>query len=176
MRIGPAIIALLALFILSGAVSAQNKAPEFQSVSGEFAQKWISNFDAQNPQKIQQEERSGNGSDLWNWGMAPKGSTIVDGKLETDPNYLHPLLNLTGNWLGESYTDPETGLPMNSYVDPVSGDTYYVYLNPKTGETYFTYIVPRTGKPYYLYTNPATGSQVRSEVSPFGTGLMNQVY
>jgi len=166
----------LALFILSGAISAQNKAPEFQSVSGEFAQKWISNFDAQNPQKIQQEERSGNGSDLWNWGMAPKGSTIVDGKLETDPNYLHPLLNLTGNWLGESYTDPETGLPMNSYVDPVSGDTYYVYLNPKTGETYFTYIVPRTGKPYYLYTNPATGSQVRSEVSPFGTGLMNQVY
>lgn len=176
MRIESVIIALLALFILSCTVSAQSQAPEFQSVSGEFAQKWISNFDAQNPQKIQQEERSENGSDLWNWGMAPKGSTIVDGKLETDPNYLHPLLNLTSNWLGESYTDPATGLPMNSYVDPVSGDKYYVYSNPKTGETYFTYVVPRTGKPYYLYMDPATGNQVKSAVSPFGTGLSDQVY
>jgi hypothetical protein len=169
MRIGSAIIALLALCILSGTSSAQST-PQFQSVSGEFAQQWMSNYTTQNPQAIQQEERSENGSDLWNWGKAPKGSAIVGGKLETDPYYLHPWLNFSSNWLGESYTDPDTGLPVTSYIDPVSGDKYYVYLNPKTGETYFTFVVPRIGKPYYLYMDPATETQVKTSVSPFGTG------
>jgi hypothetical protein len=151
--------------------------PQSQSVSGEFAQQWLSDFKALNPEKIQQEERSANGSDLWTWGNPPKGSAIVDGKLEKDPYYLHPWLNLTSNWLEESYNDPETGLPVNSYFDPVTGDKVYTYLNPRTGETYSTYVVPRIGKPYYLYTDTATGNQVKSYASPFGTsGISNQIY
>lgn len=177
MKLAGIMIVFMGICILSATCSAQSTAPEYQSVSGDFAKQWINDFNAQNPQKIQQEERNANGSDLWNWGNIPKGYVLVNGKLERDPNYLLPLLNLTSNWLGESYTDPVTGLPLNSYVDPATGTKYYVYLNPKTGETYCTLVVPKVGKSYYVYTDPATGNQVKSEVSPFGTtGTLDQVY
>jgi hypothetical protein len=177
MKFASIIIVFMAIYILSATCNAQSKAPESQSVSGDFAKQWLKTFEGENPQKIKQEERTGNGSDLWNWGNIPKGYLLVNGKLERDPSYLLPLLNLTSNWLGESYTDPETGLPLNSYVDPVTGTKYYVYLNPKTGETYCTLVVPKVGKSYYVYIDPSTGNQVKSEVSPFGTtGTLNQVY
>jgi len=161
MRLGPAIVLLLALCDLVAGGSAQSTS-SFQSVSGQFAREWLSDFLGQNPQPVR---TAGNGSDLWNWGGAPKGSTIVDGKLVQDPYYLRPLLNLSSNWLDETYTDPGTGLPVNAYVDPLTGTRYYVYLNPSTGKQLYTYVVPASGQPYYTYEDN-TGKQV---TSPSGT-------
>ena len=118
---------LTILFLIIAAGSAQST-PSFQSVSGEFAQKWIKNYTVNDPVPVTSSE--GNGSDLWNWGSAPRGSKIVGGKLITDPYYLRPLLNLSSNWLGEAYTDEDTGLPVETYSDPLTGKNYYNILNP----------------------------------------------
>lgn len=107
--------ALCLLFIITVSCSAQS-APSFQSVSGEFARNWIDSYKAQNPQPVQ--ESRGNGSDLWNWGNAPRGSRIDNGKLLTDPNYLRPQLNLSSNWLGDTYTDPNSGNAVYSGLAP----------------------------------------------------------
>jgi hypothetical protein len=101
--------------------------------------------------------------------MAPKGSKIENGKMITDPYYLRPLLNYSSNWLGETYTDAATGLPIETYVDPLTGKTIIVYLNPNTGKaifTYSTYLDPNTGKSVYSYVDPMTGNQVNSSVKP----------
>lgn len=164
MRMGPVIVLLLALCDLVAGGSAQSTG-SFQSVSGQFAREWLSNFKAQNPQPV---PTTGNGSDLWNWGGAPKGSTIIDGKLVRDPYYLWPLLNLSGNWLDETYTDPGTGLPVNTYVDPKTGTRYYVYLNPNTGKPLYTHVIPASGQPYYTYVDD-TGKSVTSGTPPSGT-------
>lgn len=163
MRIGPVIVLLLALCDLVTCGSAQSTSG-FQSVSGQFAREWLSDFKADNPQPVR---TAGNGSDLWCWGGAPKGSTIVDGKLVQDPYYLRPLLNLSSNWLDEAYTDPGTGLPVNAYVDPLTGTRYYVYLNPNTGDPIYTYVVPVSGQPYYTYLDNA-GKQATSSTPPSG--------
>ena len=81
--------------------------------------------------EIQIKKSEGNGSDLWNWGMAPKGSKIENGKLITDPYYLRPLLNYSSNWLGETYTDAATGLPIETYVDPLTGKNSHCLLKPQ---------------------------------------------
>lgn len=137
-------------------------------MSGEFARDWINSFKAQNQQPAQ--ESNGNGSDLWNWGSAPKGSRIEDGKLLTDPHYLRPQLNLSGNWLGDTYTDPDTGMPVQVYLDPFTGRTTYTYLNANTGQpafSYYTYPDAKTGKTVYAYTDPRTGNAVYSGEAPF---------
>jgi hypothetical protein len=167
MRVAFAVIVLAIVCLLATACSAQGPSG-VQSVSGEFARDWINSYKAQNPQPVQV-NRSTNGNDLWNWGKAPKGSAIVDGKLLTDPNYLRPWLNLSSNWLGETYTDPNTGLSVNTYLDPLTGKTIYKYINPSTGRAYYTYssyIDPNTGKRVYAYLNPYTGEPVSTAVSP----------
>ncbi len=167
MRVAFAVIVLAIIGLLAIVCSAQSPSG-VQSVSGEFARDWISSYKAQSPKPVQ-EIHSTNGSDLWNWGKAPKGSTIVDGKLLTDPNYLRPWLNLSSNWLGETYTDPNTGLSVNSYLDPLTGKTIYYYLNPSTGRPYYTYssyIDPTTGKRVNAYVNPYTGEPVSPAFSP----------
>ena len=166
MRIKFAMIMLFLVSILMTTCGADSP-DRFQSVSGEYAKNWITSFKAQNPAPVQRSEE--NGSDLWNWGMAPKGSKIENGKLITDPYYLRPLLNYSSNWLGETYTDAATGLPIETYVDPLTGKTVIVYLNPNTGKaifTYSTYLDPNTGKSVYSYVDPMTGNQVNSSVKP----------
>ncbi len=161
------VIVLMIVCLLMAACSAQSPSGVL-SVSGEFAREWINSYKAQNPQPIQ-EMHSTNGSDLWNWGKAPKGSAIVDGKLLTDPNYLRPWLNLSSNWLGETYTDPNTGLHVDTYLDPLTGKLIYYYINPTTGRPYYTYssrIDFNTGKRVYAYVNPLTGETVSSAISP----------
>jgi hypothetical protein len=145
-------------------------------VSGEFAQKWIEDFKKENAAAVlpkaddtQSNQSQDNQTDLWSWGNAPRGSKIVDGRLERDPNYLRPLLNLSSNWLDESYTDSETGLPMEVYSDPVTGRKYYHILNPNTGNaffTYYTYADETTGQTFYVYVDPATGEEVRATSAP----------
>ncbi|MBP7071755.1 MAG: hypothetical protein KBA97_11885, partial [Methanothrix sp.] len=152
------------LLILAGlfiSLSSGQSPPIFQSVSGEFAQKWIEDYKEENgivdSPKASLNQSQDNDSDLWSWGSAPRGSKIVDGQLERDPNYLRPLLNLTSNWLDELYTDSDTGLPMEVYSDPVTGRKYYHILNPNTGIaffTYFTYEDETTGQTVYVYVDP----------------------
>ncbi len=170
MRIGSAVVAFLMisclLFTITTVCSSQST-PSFQSVSGEFARDWIDSYRAQNPQPAQ--ESKGNGSDLWNWGSAPKGSRIDDGKLLTDPYYLRPQLNLSSNWLGDSYTDPDTGMPVQIYLDPLTGKTTYTYLNPSTGQpvfSYYTYLDDKTKKLVYAYIDPLTGNAIYSDEAP----------
>jgi hypothetical protein len=163
---------LKVLFILSiflAVASSQSTPPSFQSVSGEFAEKWIKDFKGENAKIVPEIESNNNGSDLWNWGNAPLGSKIVDGNLVTDPYYLRPLLNLSSNWLGETYTDSDTGLPMETYSDPLTGKKIYRFLNPTTPKPFFTYSTypdAKTGNLVYAYVDPMTGKEVYASTAP----------
>jgi hypothetical protein len=163
---------LFILGIFSALACGQSTPPDFQSVSGEFAQKWIKDFKEKNAKIVPEAESNkieGNGSDLWNWGNAPLGSKIVDGNLVTDPFYLRPLLNLSSNWLGETYTDSETGFPMETYSDPLTGKKIYRFLNPATSKPFFTYSTypdAKTGKLVYAYIDPMTGKEVYASSAP----------
>ena len=170
---------LLFAFCIQTALASSEDAPDYQSVSGEFAQSWIKDFKEENglasPAIVREEiannegESDENDSDLWSWGTAPRGSKIVDGQLVRDPNYLRALLNLTDNWLDESYTDSATGLPVNIYSDPLTGRKYYDVLNPKTGKllfAYYTYEDERTGQLVYVYTDPDTGEKIHASSVP----------
>ena len=170
---------LLFAFCIQTALASSEDAPDYQSVSGEFAQSWIKDFKEENglasPAIVQkqmankEDESDENDSDLWSWGNAPRGSKIVDGQLVRDPNYLRALLNLTDNWLDESYTDSATGLPVNVYSDPLTGRKYYDVLNPKTGKllfAYYTYEDERTGQLVYVYTDPDTGEEIHASSVP----------
>ncbi len=160
---------LLILSIFLAVASSQSTPPSFQSVSGEFAEKWIKDFKNENERAAPKIESNNNGSDLWNWGRAPLGSKIVDGNLVTDPYYLRPLLNLSSNWLGETYTDPETGFPMETYSDPLTGKKIYRFLNPTTSKPFFTYSTypdAKTGNLVYAYIDPMTGMEVYASTAP----------
>jgi hypothetical protein len=168
---------MLTAFCIQTALASNEDAPNYQSVSGEFAQNWIKDFKEENaaasPAIVQKEtannEGDDNDSDLWSWGNAPRGSKIVDGQLIKDPYYLRALLNLTDNWLDESYTDSETGLPVNIYFDPLTGRKYYDVLNPKTGKllfAYYTYEDEKSGQLVYVYTDPDTGEEVHANAVP----------
>ena len=172
----PSTAGTLILLILAGlfiSLSSGQSPPIFQSVSGEFAQKWIEDYKEENgivdSPKASLNQSQDNDSDLWSWGSAPRGSKIVDGQLERDPNYLRPLLNLTSNWLDELYTDSYTGLPMEVYSDPVTGRKYYHILNPNTGIAFFTYCSYEdkdTGQTVYVYVDPDTGKEVKASSVP----------
>ncbi|MDD4776468.1 MAG: hypothetical protein PHG75_08145 [Syntrophomonas sp.] len=168
---GIVIFLLLACLLIN--LSSGQSPPVFQSVSGEFAQKWIKDYKKESgiadPAKISSNQSQDNDSDLWSWGNAPRGSKIVDGQLERDANYLRPLLNLTSNWLDELYTDSDTGLPMEVYSDPVTGRKYYHILNPNTGIAFFTYCTyedEKTGQTVYVYVDPDTGKEVQATSAP----------
>ena len=168
---GIVIFLLLACLLIN--LSSGQSPPVFQSVSGEFAQKWIKDYKKESgiadPAKISSNQSQDNDSDLWSWGSAPRGSKIVDGQLERDPNYLRPLLNLTSNWLDELYTDSDTGLPMEVYSDPLTGRKYHHILNPNTGIAFFTYCSyeeKETGQTVYVYVDPDTGKEVKATSAP----------
>jgi len=152
MRTAFAVAVLLIACLLVGGSFGQNK-DRFKSVGGEYGQSWISSFKAQTPQATKE---SNNGSNLWSWGSAPKGSKIVDGKLVIDPYYIWRSLNFTNGWLGETYVDPNTGYPVYAYVDPNTGITRYFYVDPDTGKPVYTNVDPETAlldygsdSPYY---------------------------
>ena len=171
----PIIFKLLLIACFFSLLSSGQGPPAFQSVSGEFAQNWIRDY--KNENGIADKEKAdniasnqqNNDSDLWSWGSAPRGSKIVDGQLERDPNYLRPLLNLTSNWLDELYSDSNTGLPMEVYSDPVTGRKYYHILNPNTGIAFFNYCTyedKETGQMVYVYVDPDTGKEVKAASAP----------
>lgn len=179
MNAGPYIAGILRLLLVAGlfvSLSCSQSPPVFQSVSGEFAQKWIEDYRKETG--IADPPRAGdtisnlsqnNESDLWSWGSAPRGSMIVDDQLERDPNYLRPMLDLSSNWLDELYTDSLTGLPVKVYSDPFTGKKYHHILNPNTGTEFFTYCSyedEKTGQTVYVYTDPDTGEEVQAASEP----------
>jgi hypothetical protein len=166
----------MALCLLLAVASSQSAPPQYQSVSGEFAQKWIKDFQEKNGKSSpqpgdRQRDNDGkeSGSDLWSWGKAPLGSKIVNGNLVTDPYYLRPLLNLSSDWMGETYTDSPTGIPMQTYSDPLTGKKIYIFLNPTNSKPFFTYSTypdPKTGNLVYEYIDPITGKEVYASAAP----------
>jgi len=154
MRAAFAVAVLLVACLLAGGSLGQSQ-DRFKSVGGDYGQNWISSFKAQNPDTA---KTISNGTDLWSWGSAPKGSKIVDGKLVADPYYIWRSLNFTSGWLGETYVDPKTGYPVYAYVDPNTGITRYFYVDPNTGKPVYTNVDPETAllnygsnSPYYSY-------------------------
>jgi hypothetical protein len=141
---------LLVLGILLTVSNAQTTG-NFQSVGEDFGQAWLKNFQAQNPAKQSQAQNS---TSLWSWGSAPKGRTIQNGSLVTDPYYIWKSLNLTSGWLGQVYVDPKTGYPVYAFVDPYTGNPDYFYVDPKTGKSVYINSDTTTGTPTYSSVPP----------------------
>ncbi|MEI6103947.1 MAG: PepSY domain-containing protein [Methanothrix sp.] len=120
----------------------------FQSVGGDFGRNVIGTLKANDTQPAPVSSNSSNSSSsLWNWGNAPKGSLIQNGKLVADPFNTWKSLNYTDGWMGEVEKDPYTGYPI------------YAYKIPGTGETKYFYIDPYTGKPIYVDRGNAIGTE-----------------
>jgi hypothetical protein len=124
----------------------------FQSVGSDFGRTWLKNFQAQNPA---QQPQAQNSTALWSWGGAPKGSTIQNGSLVSDPYNIWKSLNLTSGWMGQAYVDPKTGYPVYAFVDPYTGYPDYFYVDPKTG------------KPVYINSGTTTGTQTTGSVPTY---------
>ena len=150
MKTAFAVIVVVMIYLLAAGCYAQS-AGRFQSVGGEYGQSWISTFKANNPQPTKE---SGNGSDLWKWGSAPKGSMIANGKLVVDPYYYWKALNYSTGWLGDAYVDPYTGQQVYSYVDPNTGIQRYFYIDPNTEKPVYTNEPSVTGIPTYAGVSP----------------------
>ncbi|MFB3763775.1 MAG: hypothetical protein ACE14P_00850 [Methanotrichaceae archaeon] len=90
--------ALTIVFILSllAIPCIAQTSPQFQSVGGDFGKSWITSFQAQNQPAANDNLKN----DLWSWGTAPKGKTVVGGKLVDTPNATNTI-NFTANWLGD---------------------------------------------------------------------------
>jgi hypothetical protein len=117
----------------------------FQNVGGDFGRNVIGTLKANDTQPAPVSNSSN--SSLWNWGNAPKGSLIQNGKLVADPFNTWKSLNYTDGWMGEVEKDPYTGYPI------------YAYKIPGTGETKYFYIDPYTGKPIYVDRGNAIGTE-----------------
>jgi len=109
----------------------------FQSVGGDFGREIIGTLKANDAMPSNAGDNSSNNS-LWNWGAAPKGSLIQNGKLVDDPFNTWKSFNYTDGWIGEVEKDPYTG------------NSIYAYKVPGTGETKYFYLDPYTGKPIYV--------------------------
>jgi hypothetical protein len=118
----------------------------FQNVGGDFGRNVIGTLKANDTQPALV-SINGSNSSLWNWGNAPKGSLIQNGKLVADPFNTWKSLNYTDGWMGEVEMDPYTGYPI------------YAYKIPGTGETKYFYIDPYTGKPIYVDRGNAIGTE-----------------
>lgn len=150
-----AVILSLALCLLAASCFAQSSS-NFQSVSGDSARSYL---DTITKDTKAAEEKKNDSSGLWDWGGAPRGSKIVDGKLVTETIYNLTPPKIPNNWLGDAYVDPSSGSPIYAYVDPKTGNPVYYYIDPKTGEPVYTNV----------NIDPITGEPVYASLSPFNT-------
>lgn len=144
------------MILISGILLATCQAQAvdtFQAVGSDFGRTWLKDFQSQN---TAQQPQAQNSTALWNWGGAPKGSTIQGGSLVADPYYIWKSLNLTSGWMGQAYVDPKTGYPVYAFVDPYTGYPDYFYVDSKTG------------KPVYINSD-ATGIPTVSSVPPYSS-------
>ena len=144
MKTALAVMAILIACLLAIDCYAQSTS-RFQSVGGDFGRNVIGTLKANDTQPAPVSNSSNNS--LWNWGNAPKGSLIQNGKLVADPFNTWKSLNYTDGWIGEVEKDPYTGFSI------------YAYKIPGTGETKYFYIDPYTGKPIYVDRGNAIGTE-----------------
>lgn len=135
-----AMIVLIAC-LLAADCYAQDSS-RFQSVGGDYGRSVIGTFKTGDaaPSSGNAINSSSNGSGdsrLWNWGTAPKGSLIKDGKLVDDPFNTWKALNLSNGWIGEVETDPFTGRSIYAYKIPSTGEIKYFYMDPYTGQAVY---------------------------------------
>ena len=135
MKTALAVMALLIACLLAAGGFAQSTS-RFQSVGGDYGRSVISSLNSSNsqPAAAQSNAASNSSNSLWNWGSAPKGSMVQNGKRVADPYYYWQSLNLTNGWMGETQVDPYTGYPLYSYLDPNTGETKSFYVDPYTGK------------------------------------------
>lgn len=136
--------ALAAMAILIACLLAANchgqDSSRFQSVGGDYGRSVIGTFKtsdaappADNSNNSSKSSNSSGNNQLWNWGAAPKGSLIKNGKLVDDPLTTWKALNLSSGWIGEVETDPFTGRSIYAYKIPSTGEIKYFYIDPYTG-------------------------------------------
>jgi hypothetical protein len=149
------------------ACSAQT-ASNYQNIGGDFGRAWLGNFMDQNPKPAEN-----NSSNFWDWGSAPKGSKILNGKLVADTIYNQTWEDSYHNWLGDSYVDSNTGNRIYSYEDPNTGLPAYYYIDPKTGKQVSVDADSVTGEPLYASLPPVGTSAEGSnypELPPIFSG------
>ncbi|MDD4652386.1 MAG: PepSY domain-containing protein [Methanothrix sp.] len=130
--------ALAAMIVLMACLLAADcfaqDSGRFQSVGGEYGRSVIGTFKTSDAAPSSDNSSNGTGNNqLWNWGTAPKGSLIKDGKLVDDPFNTWKALNLSNGWIGEVETDPFTGRSIYAYKIPSTGEIKYFYIDPYTG-------------------------------------------
>jgi hypothetical protein len=127
-KIAAARVLLVILFIVL-LVGFSQCAGRFQSVGGDFGKNMINTFKNQtDPPAAAQDNKSG----LWNWGKAPKGSLLKNGKILPDPSYLNGI-NTTNGLIKAVMEDPYTGNQIYSY-EATDGSLKYFYVDPATGD------------------------------------------
>jgi len=131
MKTAWAVMVVLIACLLAVDCYAQSTS-RFQSVGGDFGRNVIGTLKANDTQPAAANSSNSNNS-LWNWGNAPKGSLIQNGKLIADPFNTWKSLNYTDGWIGKVETDPYTGYQIYAYKIPNTGETKYFYLDPYTG-------------------------------------------
>ena len=132
MKTALAVMVVLIACLLAADCYAQSTS-SFQNVGGDFGRNVIGTLKANDTPPAPVSSNSSNNS-LWNWGNAPKGSLIQNGKLVADPFNTWKSLNYTDGWIGEVEKDPYTGYPIYAYKIPNTGETKYFYIDPYTGE------------------------------------------
>jgi len=153
MKAAPTALMILTLFILlldpafcqfTSSIGETRSVNNYQSVGGDFGRSWIMYFQEKNQPGQDTNSNSTPSSDptnLWDWGTLPKGKTLQNGTLVNDNNYSYWYLNLSSNWLGENYVDPETGKPIYQLIPIYSGSENinpYAFLPPGTEITPLT--------------------------------------
>jgi hypothetical protein len=151
-----ALLAVLIACLLATICCAENES-RFQSLGGDFGRDMISTLKGAQTQAAANES-SGNGSELWNWGNAPKGSLVQNGKLVTDPLNTWKSLNYTDGWIGQVEVDPFTGNPIYAYEIPDTGETKYFYIDPYTKEPIYVERGSTAGGANYAASSSASGS------------------
>ena len=130
-----AVLAVLTACLLVMNCSADDRG-RFQSLGGDFGRDVISTLKGAQTGAAANESAD-NQSGLWDWGNAPKGSLVQNGKLVTDPLNTWKSLNYTDGWIGQVEVDPFTGNPIYAYEIPDTGETKYFYIDPYTGESIY---------------------------------------
>jgi len=131
--------ALAALAVLIACLLAMNCIAQsmsgFQNLGGEYGRSVIGTLKANDTKQPAAGNNSSNESNsLWNWGNAPKGSLVQNGKLVADPFNTWKSLNYTDGWIGQVEVDTFTGRPIYAYKIPNTRETKYFYLDPYTGD------------------------------------------
>jgi len=156
MKTALAVVALLiACLLAAGAYAQSSSLSRFQNVGGDYGRSVIDSLNASKSQPAAAQTTAAGNNSLWNWGTAPKGSMVQNGKLVADPYYYWQSLNLTNGWLEETMVDPYTGYPLYSYIDS------------NTGETKTFYVDPYSGRPIYVERGASSDTPLYGSVSPF---------